>query len=299
QSIIDNCQDPILALPENGHLNALVFTTLPTSARVKCGTDVETALQPFVTIQNVRVPTEAEIDATVTSTPVGWYSDNGRVDPANPGAKRPFSMRAYLDVDVSRKGGVKYQNETYIVKGTPKYPFAHDTINGHPAASAYNVPTLVVTDKDPYQGTGGYRAIADPATFVYMQYVPSKGYTYIDSSVGLIVEGNYTSVPDATGTQSTITDLIAELRVDPGNEHGVPSPSLMVTTGDDLPKCVGDVGQEGWIISVPAKTAFSCVSNRRHSDVSYVYQKLTADDLFGSTTHPALSGVWRFYMDVQ
>ncbi|EIA8838010.1 hypothetical protein K7Z63_004656 [Salmonella enterica] len=300
QDIIRSCSDPILALPENGHENELVYTSLPASARFQCGTDVATSLRPNITLQNATAPTEATIDTHVTGTPNGIVASNASVDATDPGTRKKFLMQAALTVDVVRTGGVRYENGVYIVKGYPEFPSATGTENGHKIGYYNATPGLGLTSQPNPTAGDGYHTSAGIAGFHYIQYVAKEKRTYVSSAITLTAEGEYDVATNGTGALAQVQRLAANFTLTNGWNGATIKDVLVVTEGDDLSSCDATPGvSPRWLMNDAAKSAFTCVSDKIHPGSSFLYQSRTADDLFGSVTHPALSGVWRFYMDVQ
>ncbi|ECC7613577.1 hypothetical protein DC540_26145 [Salmonella enterica] len=299
QGIIKTCTDPILVVPQNGTANKLVYTSLPASTRIRCGTDGATGLRPYIIMQNATAPTEATIDATVTGEPTGIFDAGSEVNAAAPGSAKSFRASAVLKVDVKRTGGVKYSDDVYIVKGQPQTPFANGTQAGHKVASRDVVPSLVLTDQTTQTPAQGYRTSAGTAGLQYMTYIPNEDITIINRSVTLMVDGTYDVSSDATGTRATVTKLTARFHVMPGWDDAKVTGQVSIVPVDNFSTCAGGGNTSGSVYSDAAKSAFSCVSYNLRRDLSTLYQSRTADDLFGSATHPALSGQWSFYMDVQ
>ncbi|EJI0902276.1 inverse autotransporter beta domain-containing protein [Salmonella enterica] len=298
QDIITTCHDPILVLPQNGYANKLVYTPLPASTRIQCGTDRATNTRPYITLQNAYTPTEATINATVTSTPRGTYTSNASVDPGAPGTNKSLSAGATLHVNAGLSGGVRYDGSVYIVKGQPKYPFANATKNGHPAASIMLNPVLRLdTGRSPTTGTG-YSYDAGSVDAVYMQYNTGVGRMELAYDTRIGVSGSYDVTADATGSKATVDRMDVEVSVDPGRDPNGKTPVLVVADATDVAKCgAGSISRV--LESTPAKSAYTCVGLTNPGSLYSVKRKISADDLFGSANHPALSGVWQFYMDVQ
>ncbi|EKS4127533.1 Ig-like domain-containing protein, partial [Salmonella enterica] len=298
QDIITTCHDPILVLPQNGYANKLVYTPLPASTRIQCGTDRATNTRPYITLQNAYTPTEATINATVTSTPRGTYTSNASVDPGAPGTNKSLSAGATLHVNAGLSGGVRYDGSVYIVKGQPKYPFANATKNGHPAASIMLNPVLRLdTGRSPTTGTS-YSYDAGSVDAVYMQYNTGVGRMELAYDTRIGVSGSYDVTADATGSKATVDRMDVEVSVDPGRDPNGKTPVLVVADATDVAKCgAGSISKV--LESTPAKSAYTCVGLTNPGSLYSVKRKISADDLFGSANHPALSGVWQFYMDVQ
>ncbi|ECY1101578.1 hypothetical protein F6547_22240 [Salmonella enterica] len=298
QDIINTCNDPILILPENGTPNKLVYTSLPASTRIQCGTDVATSLRPHIIVQNATAPTEATIYATVTETPNGLYTDYRSVDASAPGQSKQLSASAVLKLDLKRTGGVKYTDDIYIVKGQPKYPFATGTDGTHPVAAVSVVPSLVLSDLQNPTG-GGYRASAGTAGLVYMQYNAISGGLEIDSAVTLRLGGSYDVTADASGTTADVSRLNADFYVEPGFEKGTSVPGLFIADARGIKAMCAGAGCTGVMHNPAAVANYTAVQARTPESKALKYQTITADELFATATHPALSGKWRFYMDVQ
>ncbi|EHZ8577561.1 hypothetical protein K6S41_004814, partial [Salmonella enterica] len=298
QDIIKTCNDPILVLPQNGYANKLVYTSLSASTRIQCGTDTATAMRPYITMQNATAPTGATINATVTSTPVGTHTDNASVDAGAPGTNKKFSAGAALHVQLARSGGVRYDGNVFIVKGQPNYPFANATENGHPAASfSLNGVSLRLADA-PSPATGGYRYDTGAHDVFFMRYNPTAGRMEIASDTLVSITGTYDVTSDASGTHATVGQMAATLSYDPGTTAIGRTAAYVVADATNVSVCgAGSVTRI--LASDPAQTAYTCVGTDTLGANKEVLSKVTADDLFGSATHPALSGVWRFYMDVQ
>ncbi|HBX1318024.1 TPA: hypothetical protein MGM98_004784, partial [Salmonella enterica] len=299
QDIINTCTDPILVLPQNGYPNKLVYTSLPASTRIQCGTDLATATRPYITLVNATAPTEATINATVTGAPAGQRTDGARVEAAAPGKNKSFSMAVTLNVKLARTGGVRYDGNVFIVKGQPKYPFANATKNGHPAATYTQDLALSLTDVSSPNPPVEYRYDPGHVTATYMQYYPVIGATVMSDVVRVSVSGNYDVADDATGTTAKLDALDGAVKVSPGADAlGRASNNLVVAYASNVSACgAGSVSRILW--SAPGQTAYTCVGTVIANDETEVQAKFDADDLFGSATHPALSGVWQFYMDVR
>ncbi|EAZ2248194.1 hypothetical protein B1224_23720 [Salmonella enterica] len=299
QDIIKTCTDPILVLPQNGTANKLVYTSLPASTRIQCGADVATGLRPTIYLQSATAPTEATIQATVTGEPKGIFSTQASVDAAAPGTAKGFTASAVLTVDVTRTGGVKYVDGVYVVKGQPQTPFATGTDHGHRIAYINYVPSLGLTDQTPPSTTHGYIAAAGTAGLHYMSYDPTEDVTVISHAITIRVDGSYDVADDTAGMLATVTNMRAKFDIMPGYIGRVYAEQTSILPVEGLRIGVDDSHLPEYMYSDTAKSAFSIVSSNLRRDATTTYQTMTADDLFGSATHPALSGVWRFYMDVQ
>ncbi|ELD8091270.1 hypothetical protein QJC37_005021 [Salmonella enterica] len=298
QDIIKTCNDPILVLPQNGYANKLVYTSLSASTRIQCGTDGATAMRPYITMQNATAPTGATINATVTSTPVGTHTDNASVDAGAPGTNKKFSAGAALHVQIARTGGVRYDGNVFIVKGQPNYPFANATENGHPAASyRLNGVSLRLADA-PSPATGGYRYDTGAHDVFFMRYNPTAGRMEIASDTLVSITGTYDVTSDASGAHATVGQMQAAVKYESGTTAIGRVDAVVVADATDVGSCgAGSISRI--LASAPGQTAYTCVGLDGIALSPEALGKVTADDLFGSATHPALSGVWRFYMDVQ
>ncbi|ENW1037579.1 hypothetical protein ACFLB9_004743 [Salmonella enterica] len=157
RGIIDTCQDPILVLPQNGHANELVYTSVPASTRLKCGVDTATGLSPNITMRNVGEPTEATVNVAVAKDGRGVFQSPGALFTKNGGAaQRTFEASSVVRLNVTTSGGVPGPNNTRIVKGNPHYPFMNTQVEGHPAAALqFNTGiALSSTSPSPQPGDG-------------------------------------------------------------------------------------------------------------------------------------------------
>ncbi|MCT7051091.1 Ig-like domain-containing protein [Salmonella enterica] len=299
KDIIKKCTDPILVMPTNGTANKVVYTSLPASARVQCGTDVATNTRPYITLQNATAPTEVTVDATVTRIPTGHHEDGGfPIRPTLAGKNKTFTVAQYLKVSAKQVGGVRWTGDTFIAKGQPKFPFATAGADGHLAASVAVVPKVGIVQSVLTGQAGEYSVDTGIAGLIYFRYLPQVNGYFLTPTVELLYSGTYDSTADATGSASNITSLNAEVTVTPG--AGSPqdlSQGMVFTDLSHMKDC--DTSVLDYLASDPAQSAYTCMNTRSLGRLTGVHSKITADDLFGSATHPALSGEWVFYMDVQ
>ncbi|EBW8745251.1 hypothetical protein AH862_24230 [Salmonella enterica subsp. enterica serovar Minnesota] len=299
QDIIKTCSDPILVMPDNGTTNKLVYTSLPASTRVQCGTDVATNTRPYITLQNATAPTEATVTATVTRIPSGHYTDGTMpLRPTTAGKNNTFTVAQYLKVNGGPTGGARYIGNTFIVKGQPKFPFATAGADGHLIGSVGVVPSVGV-EKSVITGQAAeYRVDTGNAGLIYFMYVPHVHGYFLAGDVELLYAGTYDSTADGAHAASVIETLDASVTVTPGADSPQSgSHGYVFTDLSHLSDC--DPSVLDYLASDPAQSAYTCVALRSLGRLTGVHRKITADDLFGSATHPALSGEWVFYMDVQ
>lgn len=132
-----------------------------------------------------------------------------------------------------------------------------------------------------------------------MQYNAISGGLEIDSAVTLRLGGSYDVTADASGTTADVSRLNADFYVEPGFDKGKSVPGLFIDDASGIHAMCAGAGCTGEMHNPAAVANYTAVQARTTGAKGYKYQTITADELFATATHPALSGKWRFYMDVQ
>ncbi|EMU1906180.1 hypothetical protein WM620_005039, partial [Salmonella enterica] len=294
QDIIQSCQDPIVSMPENGHANMRVYSAVPASTRIRCGTDPATALAPYILVKGATEPTAATVTTTVRATGTGGFHD-GALRPQTT-TKQHTTIKTAAEVDISVKGGVDISKDVKIVKGEPTFPSARKDASGHPFASIGTDAVLGITQTVPVTGKSGYYADLGSPALQYIGYDAARKATWVVGRVQVDVTGTASAFPDTSSqTDWTLFSWDVEYRVNTG----------ISATGLDTTDNV----ISGGIVDVPGVTGGILYSDTGKDSYTYVQQnvtytrllksvKTTENDIIG-TTSPTLTGTWAIYTYVQ
>ncbi|EAW1104433.1 hypothetical protein EA037_25080, partial [Salmonella enterica] len=297
EAIIKTCRDPIVSMPQNGHANMLVYTSVPASTRIQCGTDPATSLAPYIFMKNATEPTEATVTASVTDTAAGVVVDQGSLSGDAPTPSGLVTLRSVARIDVNVTGGVGISSDVSITRGEPTYKFANTPAGGHPDASiSLTVGAGLAQTNRPTAGDGYSESVTN-FNLPYATYNAATDETYIDRVVTLELYGSYTTEQSGTYPDFRVGDAKLRFDVYPGKDG---------TVWSDQSLKIGDVDNApitGWsahrLRSDAAISAYRYMYRGQLSGRSVTRAAVDADGLFGTTNHPTLSGKWHFYMYAQ
>ncbi|EHK3593102.1 hypothetical protein JTT96_004847 [Salmonella enterica] len=246
QGIIQTCRDPILSLPENGHANKLVYTSVPASSRFKCGTDVSTGISPNITMLNATTP--GPVTMTLTPELAGaalTFAPNPIVTSTSPsnGSTGPISIFNHFNIRVAQTGGAKTPWGDSIATNV--------SLIGPTGASIVkqadvNASVTVDIAADNQGAQVQYTGSAANRDVVYVNR-DKTGVTYIDTVVGVSLDADISY--RAQGQAYEFPGLLIDTHVSRGRD---------LETGATPPRvCTGPVSESAVVTALQGQRVLS------------------------------------------
>ncbi|EDR7293228.1 hypothetical protein T017_004863 [Salmonella enterica subsp. enterica serovar Pomona] len=301
QRIIQGCNDPIAVLPQNGHANELVYTTVPATTRKQCGYDSATALQPYVTMKNVSTPTP--VTATVTPGNISRGYTRSKDTVIEPGwADGTATVRTIytqLRTTVAVTGGAQAPGGFLISSGPVTFTGIDPTHNN--ASVGVGVSVGIAEDGGNNMPGKGWFYNTGNFGFVYTRNDLVRGLVLVPQVVEMEVRSDVVSRAGGTGFRMDPAGIKTTSRYD------VDTPAGGAVT---VPWCAGPmsgIGNANFAgsdkifysqVAVTAQTFYFTGTCARHA-ADYTHADVGGDTLIPQAENLNLNSKYYLYQNIQ